>query len=54
VDNKGTRNDLLQADGAYACRVQAQKLREVAKGSDGAVGDQRTMKNGGKNGEDRS
>jgi ATP-binding cassette subfamily B (MDR/TAP) protein 1 len=39
VLESGTHNDLLQADGAYARLVQAQKLREVAKGSDGAGGD---------------
>jgi ATP-binding cassette subfamily B (MDR/TAP) protein 1 len=42
VRESGIRNDLLQADGAYARLVQARKLREVAKGSDGAVGDDTT------------
>jgi len=39
VLESGSHNDLLQADGAYARLVQAQKLREVAKGSDDAVSD---------------
>lgn len=39
VLESGTHNDLLQADGAYARLVQAQKLRELAKGSDSAVSD---------------
>jgi len=39
VLESGTHNELLlQSDGAYSRLVQAQKLREVAKGSDDAVG----------------
>jgi ATP-binding cassette subfamily B (MDR/TAP) protein 1 len=37
VLESGTHDDLLEADGAYARLVQAQKLREVAKGSEDAV-----------------
>jgi ATP-binding cassette subfamily B (MDR/TAP) protein 1 len=33
VLENGTHDDLLEADGAYTRLVQAQKLREVAKGS---------------------
>jgi ATP-binding cassette subfamily B (MDR/TAP) protein 1 len=39
VLESGTHNELLQADGAYARLVQAQKLRELTKGSDSAVSD---------------
>jgi ATP-binding cassette subfamily B (MDR/TAP) protein 1 len=39
VLESGTHDDLLQVDGAYARLVQAQKLREVAEGSDDAVSD---------------
>jgi len=39
VLESGTHDDLLEAGGAYARLVQAQKLRDVAKGSDGAVSD---------------
>jgi len=39
VLESGTHNDLLEADGAYARLVQAQKLRDVAKGSESAVSD---------------
>jgi ATP-binding cassette subfamily B (MDR/TAP) protein 1 len=37
VLESGTHDDLLEADGAYARLVQAQKLREVATGSEDAV-----------------
>ena len=37
VLESGTHDDLLEADGAYAHLVQAQKLCEVAKGSVDAV-----------------
>ena len=39
VLESGTHDDLLEADGAYSRLVQAQKLRDVAKGSDDAVSD---------------
>ena len=39
VLESGTHNDLLQADGAYARLVQAQKLREIVQGSSDAVSD---------------
>ena len=37
VLESGTHDDLLEADGAYTRLVQAQKLRDVAKGSKDAV-----------------
>ena len=42
VLESGAHDDLLEADGAYSRLVQAQKLREVAKGGDDAVGDDDT------------